>query len=429
MTDTTDRASSTRIRVDLSHDWAFVKRNPGRRWLREGSEPGDEVVDLPHSWNARDSFAMHTAYYRGHGAYRKAFQMPAGIPHEDYLWFIRSEGFYGTGDVWLNGRKLGAVDGQYLGFTLGTGRHLPFDAPAILGIRLTNKCRSYVLPGIADPDFLLYGGLAGKVWIEGIPRLHLDRHETRVVVGPVGADRAEVVIHFAVVNRWDRPRNCTVSWSIEDGDGQTVAASDVMAASVEEDGKPCAAFVRLVVPAPRLWSPSAPALYRARCRIEAAGGVMDDVTERFGIRIAEFRPRQGFFLNGERLELRGCNRHESMPGFGNALPASLQREDAAMIRSMGLNFVRLSHYPQHPAFLDACDELGILVYAEVASWKRVRGGRWLRSARRQLHDMIVRDRNRPGIVLWGMGNESRSRRAYLKLREVARELDPDRPVI
>jgi len=429
MADTTDKAPPTRIRVDLSYDWAFVKRNPGRRWLREGSEPGDEVVDLPHSWNSRDTFQAGVKYYRGYGSYRKVFQMPADLPHEDYLWSIRSEGFYGTGDVWLNGHKLSRVDGQYLGFCLPADRYLPFDAPSILGIRLINKCRSYVLPGIDDPDFLLYGGLAGRVWVEGVPRIHVNRDETRIITPLISGKDVEVVIRFVVVNGWDRPRNCSVTWTLEDEQGIVVVASDPMPMNLDRQGNSGLVAVRLRLLAPHLWSPDSPALYRARCRITADGTVVDNVAVRFGIRKAEFRPRQGFFLNGERLELRGCNRHECMPGFGNALPENLHREDAVLIRKMGLNFVRLSHYPEHPAFLDACDELGILVYAEIASWKSVRSGWWLRSACRQMRAMIARDRNRPSVILWGMGNESRSRRAYLTLRELVREQDPTRPVI
>ena len=117
-----------------------------------------------------------------------------------------------------------------------------------------------------------------------------------------------------------------------------------------------------------------------------------------------------------------------MPGFGNALPVQQHRQDALLIKQMGCNFVRLSHYPQHPAFLDACDELGILVYAEIATWKSVRTGRWLKSACRQMRDMIRRDRNHPSIILWGMGNESRSRKAYAALREIAEQEDGTRAV-
>jgi hypothetical protein len=163
--------------------------------------------------------------------------------------------------------------------------------------------------------------------------------------------------------------------------------------------------------------------------LETDDGPADFVRIRFGITRAEFRPDEGFFLDGARVDLHGCNRHAAIPGFGNALPDDLHRADAKLLKDHGCNFVRLSHYPQHPAFLDACDELGILVYAEIASWKSVRSARgWRRAARRQMRDLILRDRHHPSVILWGMGNESRSRRAYVELREIARKLDPARPV-
>jgi beta-galactosidase len=115
-----------------------------------------------------------------------------------------------------------------------------------------------------------------------------------------------------------------------------------------------------------------------------------------------------------------------MPGYGSALPHAQHRRDAETIKGMGLNAVRLAHYPQHPAFLDACDELGILVYAEIATWKSVTTGKWLDAAERQLRGMILRDRHHPSIILWGLGNESRSRAAYERLGDIAHELDPDR---
>jgi len=187
--------------------------------------------------------------------------------------------------------------------------------------------------------------------------------------------------------------------------------------------------VSTTIPKPHCWSPDDPQLYWAEARLETDDGPTDIVRIRFGITRAEFRPDEGFFLDGDRVDLHGCNRHAAIPGLGNALPDDLHRADAKLLKDYGFNFVRLSHYPQHPAFLDACDEFGILVYAEIATWKSVRSSRgWRRAARRQMRGLILRDRHHPSVILWGMGNESRSRRVYLELREIARKLDPGRPV-
>ena len=415
--------------IDLNHDWRFIRRRMGRRWLAGGGNNADgSRVDLPHCWNATEEFQEGIEYYRGHGSYRKVFRMPSPAKDEDAAWLLEAEGFYGTGELWLNGKHAAQLDGQYLGFSIDVGAYLRPDADNIVALRLTNRCASYVLPGIKDPDFLLYGGLSGRMRLRQASSLHVDQGSFRVFCRTATATDAEIVFACAVNNRAACDRRFTVKWIALDADGKCVAetsASDLAAMA----GGRCENISGSVhIDAPRLWSPDSPYLYRVDCELLEQDRLVERESIRLGVRRAEFRPGEGFFLNGMRTFLRGCNRHESMPGFGRALPIAMHREDAALIKSLGLNFVRLSHYPQHPQFLDACDELGIMVCAELASWKSVRGGRWLRSACRQWRDMILRDRNHPSVIMWCMGNESRNRRAYLELRRIARELDPDRPV-
>ncbi len=422
--------NGARQRLDLCSGWSFVKRDMGRRWLR-GAGPCDaEKVDLPHCWNETDSFRAGIKYYRGPGSYRLNFILPALSADADgSRWFLVAEGFYGTGDVWLNGVRVDFVDGQYLGFRLDVTPLLRWNDGNILGIRLTNRCARHVLTGIADPDFLLYGGLSGKLCIERVPLLHFDDAGVQVICRDVSAEGAQVDISCLVAGSGSHGRPGMVRWRVYDHEDGLVA--ELNASEPKPSGpdgmRDCNAAVMLK--SPRLWSIENPALYHAEGLLFDGDRVTDRVVKRFGIRSARFARNQGFFLNGRRVRLRGCNRHESMPGFGNALPANLHRLDAELIKQAGLNFVRLSHYPQNPAFLDACDELGILVYAEIATWKSVRAGRWLESACRQMNDMIRRDRNHPCIILWGMGNESSCREAYVRLSELAHGLDPARPVI
>ena len=426
--DSTGGGQGTRVTIDLSDGWTFVRGRMSRRWLASLSADG-EAVDLPHCWNATDGFQERVAYYRGYGSYRRPVTFPPpGPEREDRVWRIESEGFYGTGDVWIDGRRLARVDGQYLGFSLDPTPHLEARRDHILGVRLTNRCRSYVLPGIRMPDFLLHGGLAGCVRLLGLPRVHFLLDALRIWTPRARHEASEVRIGYGASNAWDEPKRCTIAWSILDAEGRQVAESPAREQGVPAREAFAGMEAAMTVSPARLWSISDPALYTAVGRLFVDGRLVDTVQRRFGFRAAEFRPDAGFFLNGERVELRGCNRHESMPGFGSALPANLHRADAVALKGLGANFVRLSHYPQHPSFLDACDELGLLVYAEIATWKSVRTGRWLDSACRQMMDLIRRDRNHPCIILWGMGNESRSRRAYRKLRDVAADLDPTRPV-
>jgi beta-galactosidase/beta-glucuronidase len=412
--------SPLRQRIDVSDGWEFVRGRVGRRWM-DGRKRGGEVVDLPHCWNRTDTYQFGKRSYSQKGAYRREIEIPEA-PEDSGRWHLRTEGFYGWGDVWLDGQAIARIDGQYLGIdvplpeAIPSGRHL-------LTVRIDNIFQKRVLPGRRDPDFLLYGGLACRVWLEWVPEFHIDTDRVEIEGAP-GPDGAEILELRWVVNGLEAaPDNCRLIWEISNSEGEQVAAAGPVPVS---DG--LSAISTMVLKA-RCWSPEDPHLYWAEGRLETDSGTADVVRVRFGVTRAEFRPDEGFFLDGERFDLHGCNRHESIPGLGNALPEELHRADARLLKDYGCNFVRLSHYPQHPAFLDACDELGIMVYAEIASWKSVDSSSvWRRAARRQFRDLILRDRHHPSVIVWGMGNESRSRKAYLEMREIAHELDPARPV-
>ncbi len=412
--------SPLRPRIDVSDRWEFVRGRVSRGWL-SGRGRASETVDLPHCWNRNDTFQYGRKSYSGRGVYRRTIDIPTS-PESPGSWRLHSEGFYGSGDVWADGRTIARIDGQYLGFNIDLPDSLDAGSQ-VLAIRIENLWQRRVLPGKRDPDFLLYGGLAGRLWLEWVPAFHLDldRVEVLCTQGPEGA---EIVELRWVANGLDtRPEKPRISWTISTTDGEQVAAAGPVPIG---GGDPA---ISTLILNPRCWSPDDPQLYWAEGQLQTDDGVADSVRVRFGVTRAEFKMDEGFFLDGKRVDLHGCNRHESIPGLGNALPEELHRADARLLKSYGCNFVRLSHYPQHPAFLDACDELGIMVYAEIASWKSVSSSSaWRRAARRQMRDMVIRDRHHPSVIVWGMGNESRSRTAYLELREIAHELDPARPV-
>lgn len=417
-----------RCRVDLSHGWAFVKQRMSRAWLTGARDAAAERVDLPHCWNTNDVFRPGSQYYRGFGSYRRLFRLPRGLRGAFAgRWSLRSEGFYGLAEMWLNGRPLGRVDGAYLGMALDVQDCLLPDAENLLGVRVTNRCPRHVLPGLPDPDFVLYGGLSGRIWLEAVPGVSLSADRVRILTNTAEDREPEVEVSAEICNGAQEECRLTLAWQVVDTAGVRVSEIGECAVSAPSVSMSAPVSLRMPVPGARAWSTDAPFLYVLTGELRAEDGVVDAVRIPFGFRTAEFREGRGFFLNGRRTVLRGCNRHESMPGFGRALPARLQRGDALLLKNAGFNFVRLSHYPQSPAFLDACDELGLLVYAEIATWKRIRPGRWLRAAQRQMERLVRRDRNRPSVIVWGMGNEGRSRRVYAALKRTIRALDGTRP--
>ena len=415
-----------RIQLDLNLHWTFQRKKAGRAWLSgKQADPMDQPVCLPHSWNTQDTFFPGTKHYQGFGSYKKAFFVDPSffLPHT--RWTLHADGFYGLGDVWLDGAKLTDVDGQFLGFALDLTEHLRPGEEHLLAIRLDNRARRNVLPGHRMPDFILYGGLTGGLWLLRKPDLSIPPEHIQITYTNPLEEAPQVHLSCDVVNLSSSTRKPRLRFAIEDPSERTVATGETFLDPLKP-GQSSTWTDTLRLEHPQLWDVDTPQLYTLHLSLNEENMLVDQVTQRFGLRQAEFRKGQGFFLNGQRLLLRGCNRHESIVGLGSAFTPALHRMDAELIKSLGFNLVRLSHYPQSRFFMDACDELGLLVYSEVASWKSVRGGRWLRAAMRQMKGMIERDRNRPSVLLWGMGNESRSRRTYRVLQELIQELDPTR---
>jgi beta-galactosidase len=413
-------SAGNRLTIPLNQGWRF----------HADFVPGTSTVDLPHCWNERDTFQMGVRYAQGTGTYALTFALPAGDAARDGsdCWQLRSEGFYGVGRLRINGRHVCRIDGQYLGLCEDVTHYLLPGETNTIEIELSNAYKRNVLPGKKNPDFLLHGGLAGRVWLEQLPGVCFDDWRLHVSCSDAMSSCPIVRTSMVVQNTLRAPRTVQVSVSLVSPAGDVVASGSsepVRLASCRS----CDVRVELGVDNPERWDLESPALYRAHCQLEVEGDTVDSAATRFGIREAVFDGERGFMLNGKRVALHGVNRHESIPGFGSALPAELQREDAQQIHDLGLNFVRLSHYPQHPAFLDACDELGLLVYAEIASWKSARPGPWTVAACRQLRSMIQRDRNHPSVILWGFANESRSRLAFTFMQKIARELDSTRATV
>ncbi len=415
-------ADGPRVLRPLDHaGWRFREGRVAPS--RPGDAPVGEAVSLPHCWNAAEEYRPGILPRRGWATYQLDLELPPLEPNRE--WRLRCGGFYGRGRAWVNGRPAGDFNGDYLGFDLDVTAAAQAGANCFV-LQVSNAYSRNVLPGIPDPDFHLYGGLGGGMHLANLPRVRLVRDECRVASDPVCP--GEITVEIGAVNRSVAPAVRSVHVVIRDPAGREVAAPAPVEITLTP-GETVRREIRCVIQSPELWRLETPVLYSIAAELQEQGQTRDRLEWTFGLRTLEFHPRQGFRLNGQQVELRGVNRHENLPGFGFALPLALHADDARQIKELGFNFVRLSHYPQAPEFLAACDRLGLLVYAELCSWKRIAGGGWLAAAENQLARMIRRDRHHPAVILWGLGNEGRDRRVYLRLKALARELDPSRPVI
>ena len=387
--------------------------------------PGWDPVDLPHSFNAQNTFVPVRGYYRGIGWYRKHFTLsPEQASRKVFLEFGAA---YSVADLWVNEHHLGQYMGGYTGFSADATEFVkPGDN--LVAVKVTNVHDPDVLPGKDIPDYDLYGGLYRKAALVIKNRLYIPQYGIRVTTPQVAESAA--VAHVAVGVRNDNAdqRTCTVKVQVIDPAGKTVGEK-VLTAPLAPGAEKTLEITSDPLANPALWSVDAPRLYSAHVQLDDGATPSDEDTATFGFRWYQFKVNDGFFLNGKRLQLRGMNRHQDYPGLGNALLRRLQVRDVEILKATGANFVRLSHYPQHPVFLDTCDRLGILVYEEIATWQYIGGEQFMRNAEAMMRQMIARDANHPSIILWGLMNEGRSQPMFERLQRVARASDPTRLTI
>ena len=386
-----------------------------------------EEVRVPHTWNATDTHDAGNGYARGTGCYRRTLEPRPEWGGQRVR--LRLLGAYARPKVYANGELLGTYHAGYTGALIELPQKLVDGVgPVRIDVELSNIHRIEVLPARFDPDFNLYGGLYREVFLEVVDPVHWRTDELWVQPRRRASGTWEVPLSLALVNSSRRPESVSLIARLR-APGGAIVARWSETREVAPGVRTQVSGLLEPVSKPRLWSPDSPSLYRVELELRRAGDLVEGWSTRVGFREARFDPEKGFFLNGASLRLRGVNRHQDAPGLGNALPAAMQAEDARRIKAMGANFVRTSHYPQHPAFLEACDEIGLLVFEEIASWKSTHEAEaFLEAGEAMFRAMLRRDRNHPSIIVWGMFNEGRSASLFERLLAIAAEEDPTRPV-
>jgi len=421
-----------RVEADLDAGWRYAPDSLGRA---ADSIPATQwqPVTLPHSWNALDATDMTPGYRRGAGWYRRALDV-SGYPAGATL-ILHFEGANTVADVWVNGQRAGGHVGGYVGFDVDITKQLKREAPNDVLVRVSNAGDPALIPS-SRSDFVIYGGLTRNVKLRVVPATHVSHVSVRTPL--VSAERSRAVATVTVASGGGRGRVALDARLVSPA-GKVVARTSRQL-TLDSDS----AEVELVLPSiakPALWSPAHPSLYRLVVTLRGTGIARDSVEETIGFRWYEFRAHGPFYLNGERLLLRGTQRHEERAGIGGAVPDSIQVADIAAIKAMGANFVRLAHYPQAPAVYRAADSLGVLVWDELP-WDRggVGDSTWRANTRRLLREQIRQNENHPSIILWSLGNEVQdvlepekrgdtpTLRAFLgELKSIATALDPSRP--
>ncbi|HWA84026.1 MAG TPA: glycoside hydrolase family 2 TIM barrel-domain containing protein [Fimbriimonadaceae bacterium] len=277
-------------------------------------------------------------------------------------------------------------------------------------VRVDNSDNPLIPPGKPqkDLDFMYGCGLyrnayltvTGPLYVTD-PILENKPHSGGIyVTEPVVDSRRSVVrIRTHIRNSTSGTKEFWLVQSLRDRDGKI--AAQVRNRETLGAGADAQLSQDVSIPKPKLWSPDSPNLYSLETKIEEDGRNEDEAVKRVGIRSIQVSRERGFLLNGKPIRLIGTNRHQDYPWIGIALSDAAQYRDAVLIKRAGHNIVRLSHYPQSPAFLDACDELGIMTIPCAAGWQFMNGDQVFRSRVNQdIRELIRRDRNHPSAVLW-----------------------------
>ena len=354
-------------------------------WEFTGPDGTTTTVDLPHTWNARDGQDGGNDYWRGTCIYRTHFAAPQFSTASHQVW-IQFDGVNASAHVVLNGSPVCNHDGGYSTFRANITELLRDENE--LTVEVDNSKNDRVYPQKAD--FTFYGGIYRDVSLMVVSKNHftLDYFGgpgIRITPTVQGSDAS------VQVTTWHDGEG-EVSIELLDAAGNTVAT-----------GK--GPDITLTIFNAHLWNGvKDPYLYSCKARLVVNGTVEDETTTRFGVRSFKVDPKKGFFLNGKSYPLHGVSRHQDRKGLGNAITREMHDEDMALIKEIGANTIRLAHYQHDQYFYDLCDEVGMVVWAEIPYIsEHMPNGR--ENTISQMKELIIQNYNHPCIVCWGVSNE------------------------
>jgi beta-galactosidase len=421
----TEAQTKTPSTTNFNANWEFVKNvdtTGSAERLSSSNTPNIswEKVSLPHTAHI-EPVQKVKEQWQGTSFYRKYFTIPAANKGKHIA--VKFEAAMHEADVYLNGKHVYKHLGGFLPFYIDISNYVLFGKPNCILVKLNNQDNPDIPPGkpIKDLDYNYYGGIYRNAWLIVKNKIYINDavqagHENGGGIllhdEQVSDKLAKLVVKTEVNNDLDQQKKVSVKVVLTDKAGKIVSTSTIDEQLLK--AKTFGAFTsNLTVNAPKLWSPLHPDLYRVRVQVTADGKTVDEQTFNTGIKTIKFEA-SGFYLNGEKFKIVGTNRHQEYPYIGYALSDNAQYRDAWKIKSAGYNFVRCSHYPPSPAFLDACDELGILVMDAIPGWQFFGGRTFQENSFQNIRDMIRRDRNHAAIVLWEASlNETDMSKPYM----------------
>ena len=391
--------------------WRFHKGDVQGAEARSFDDSQWTVVSLPHGIDYLPTEASGCINYQGEVWYRKHF-MP-DVRLQGRKMFLHFEAIMGKSRVYLNGQLLCEHFGGYLPVVVDVTDFVDWTSENVIAVWTDNSNDPLYPPGKPQDmlDFTYFGGIYRDCWLVAHGHTYITdpNHEDVtaggglfVSYGNVSEASAQVMLKLHVRNERDRKFSGEVEYELMQSDGKRAAlvrqrftASAAKAVTLEK----C-----ITLKQPRLWSPEEPQLYNLLVRIrDAKGRVIDGYRQRIGIRSIEFKGEDGFWLNGKPYEypLIGANRHQDFAVLGNAVPNSLHWRDAKKLRDAGLKVIRNAHCPQDPAFMDACNELGLFMIDNTPGWQFWNPDTiFAQRVYNDIRNLVRRDRNRACLWMW-----------------------------
>ena len=407
-----------RLIQNFNQSWKFKRADVSGAEATSFDDASWDSVGVPHSFNL--PYFMASKFYVGYGWYRKHFVVPPAWAGKRLS--LEFQAAFDQAEIYINGKKVGEHIGGYNGFSIDITSAVALNADNVVAVRLNNKWNPQLPPLTGDHTF--QGGIYRDVFLVVKDPLHVAWYGTWVTTPTLATNAgasSTVLIKTEVQNDRATAVTATLKTDIVDKDGKVVAT--VSSQQPIDPGK-TVTFEQTTpeISAPGLWHPDHPTLYRALSHLSDGTAPTDELTTPFGFRWFSWSASQGFSLNGAHYWIQGGNVHQDHAGWGNGVTDAALYRDVKMVKDAGMNFIRGSHYPKAPAFADACDELGILLWSENNFWGGFGGaGGWPYNGAypstsadfdtfdanvlASLTDMIRIHRNHPSIIAWSMGNE------------------------
>ena len=410
-----------RVVYTINDGWKFTKGSPFEAQLTGCDDSSWETVNIPHTWNDKDADDETPGFYRGPVWYRK--QLFIDKSQEGRQAVIYFEGANQEVRFYLNGQFVGEHKGGYTRFCFDITSHLRYGQENLFAIYVNNVYNPNIPP--LSADFTFFGGIYRDVYLQFMNPVHIATNDyassgVYIRTPEVNNSAASVEITTLLTNDMPQATEIRVENIICDADGKEVkkTQAEVKLAAGETKAD---ISKKIKIDSPRLWDIDDPYRYMVYTRIldKRKGTLLDEVVNPLGLRWFKFDSEKGFFLNGKGRKLIGTARHQDYFQKGNALRDELHVQDVLLLKEMGGNYLRVSHYPQDPVIMEMCDKLGIVTSVEIPVVNAVtETEEFLHNSVEMAKEMVRQDFNRPSVMIWGYMNEIFLRRPYTEGKQL-----------